>query len=191
MHSTCVEGCEAFVDTLTSRYQCNPTELIQIVREIQDRFCHVSDAAIEALASRLSLPRSRIISVVEFYSFLHRRPRGRYDVLFSDSISDHLLGKQTLMDALCKKLGIRTGVTREDGQVSVDNTSCTGLCDQGPAGLGQPQPVGDRRQFHPLLRPRELRLLYAMPVRAPSGRARRELYQPCHESCRVRSGRSP
>jgi [NiFe] hydrogenase diaphorase moiety large subunit len=135
MHSARVEDCETFVETLISRYQCNPTELIQILREIQDRFCHVPEAAIDVLASFLSLPRSRIIGVIEFYSFLHVTPRGRYDVLFSDSISDHMLGKRALMDDLCRKLGVRPGVTREDGQVSVDNTSCTGLCDQGPAAL--------------------------------------------------------
>ena len=27
------------------------------------------------------------------------------------------------------------GEVREDGLVSLDNTSCTGMCDQGPAGL--------------------------------------------------------
>jgi [NiFe] hydrogenase diaphorase moiety large subunit len=135
MHSTRVEDCKAFVETLIHRYQCNPTELIRILREIQDRYRHVPDAAIEALASQLSLPRSRIVGVIEFYSFLHTAPRGRYDVLLSDSISDHMLGKQSLMDDLCRKLGVAPGVTRADGQVSVDNTSCTGLCDQGPAGL--------------------------------------------------------
>ena len=135
MHSARVEACEAFVETLTARCQYSPTKLIQILREIQDRYRHVPEAAIEALATRLPLSRSRILGVVEFYSFLHTTPRGRYDVLFSDSISDHMLGKQAPMDDLCGKLGIRPGVTREDGQVSVDNTSCTGLCDQGPAGL--------------------------------------------------------
>ncbi len=135
MHSACVEDCEAFVDTLISGYQSNPTELIQILRQIQDRYGHVPEAAIDLLASQLLLPRSRIIGVIEFYSFLHLTPRGRYEVLFSDSISDHMLGKEVLMDDLCGKLGVRPGITREDGQVSVDNTSCTGLCDQGPAGL--------------------------------------------------------
>jgi [NiFe] hydrogenase diaphorase moiety large subunit len=39
------------------------------------------------------------------------------------------------MQDLCTQLVVQPGETREDGRVSIDNTSCTGLCDQGPAAL--------------------------------------------------------
>ncbi|MGZ5031272.1 MAG: NADH-ubiquinone oxidoreductase-F iron-sulfur binding region domain-containing protein, partial [Methylobacter sp.] len=71
----------------------------------------------------------------EFYSFLHLAPRGQYELLISDSITDHMLGKKNLIDYLAKKLDVGIGEVRADGVVSLDNTSCTGMCDQGPAGL--------------------------------------------------------
>jgi [NiFe] hydrogenase diaphorase moiety large subunit len=40
-----------------------------------------------------------------------------------------------LLTALCEKLWVEKGRMSEDGLVSVDTTSCTGLCDQGPAIL--------------------------------------------------------
>jgi [NiFe] hydrogenase diaphorase moiety large subunit len=46
-----------------------------------------------------------------------------------------MLGKKSLLDYLAKKLDVAVGEVREDGVVSLDNTSCTGMCDQGPAGL--------------------------------------------------------
>ena len=39
------------------------------------------------------------------------------------------------MADLCARLGSAPGQVSADGLVSVDRTSCTGLCDQGPALL--------------------------------------------------------
>jgi [NiFe] hydrogenase diaphorase moiety large subunit len=117
----------------TNRYQA--THLLHILREVQSRYHYIPEAAIEQLAELLNISRTQIIGVVEFYSFFHLTPRGQYDLLISDSITDHMLGKQNLMDYLSEKLNVAVGKVRQDGVVSLDNTSCTGMCDQGPAGL--------------------------------------------------------
>jgi [NiFe] hydrogenase diaphorase moiety large subunit len=117
----------------TNRYQA--TRLLSILRAIQTRYHYIPEVAIEQLAELLKIPRTQIISVVEFYSFFHLSPRGQYEILISDSITDHMLGKKSLLDYLSKKLNVAVGEVRQDGVVSLDNTSCTGLCDQGPAGL--------------------------------------------------------
>jgi len=46
-----------------------------------------------------------------------------------------MLGSQLLLDSLCNELDIKPGIPRTDGRVTVDVTSCTGVCDQGPAVL--------------------------------------------------------
>ena len=60
---------------------------------------------------------------------------GRWRVLFSDNITDRMLGSEALMADLCERLRVKPGEMRADGRVSVAATSCTGLCDQGPALL--------------------------------------------------------
>lgn len=120
---------------LSKKYDHKPTRLLQILRAIQTEFHYVPKEAIEQLAGLLHLHRSQIIAVVEFYSFLHLTPRGLYDLLISDSITDHMLGKHGLMDYLSSRLDVAVGQVRKDGVVSLDNTSCTGMCDQGPVGL--------------------------------------------------------
>jgi len=117
----------------TNRYQA--THLLHILREVQSRYHYIPEAAIEQIAELLNISRTQIIGVVEFYSFFHLTPRGQYDLLISDSITDHMLGKQSLIDYLSEKLNVAIGKVRQDGVVSLDNTSCTGMCDQGPAGL--------------------------------------------------------
>jgi [NiFe] hydrogenase diaphorase moiety large subunit len=78
---------------------------------------------------------TRVKAVVEFYSFLSTTPLGKFDIRISDSITDHMLGSREIAAQLCRGFGIRPGETRRDGRVSLAFTSCTGLCDQGPAGL--------------------------------------------------------
>jgi [NiFe] hydrogenase diaphorase moiety large subunit len=124
-----------FIRGIAENNHYQPTRLLQILRQIQAHYHYIPEAAIEQLSEILSVPRTQIVSVVEFYSFFHLTPRGQYELLISDSITDHMLGKKSLFDYLANKLGVAAGEVREDGVVSLDSTSCTGMCDQGPAGL--------------------------------------------------------
>lgn len=112
-----------------------PTRLLQILRDIQNELRCVPREAMMLVAEALDVSIARVQGVVEFYSFLSLTPQGRFHILFSDSISDHMLGSRELSMYLCERLNVKPGETRADGRVSMDFTSCTGLCDQGPAGL--------------------------------------------------------
>ena len=109
--------------------------LLQYLVRIQHRLSYIPGPAITQLARLLQLPESEIRGVIGFYSFLHEQARGDYDILVSDSITDHMLGSRILLQQLCNTLDVEAGVPRADGRVTVDTTSCTGICDQGPAML--------------------------------------------------------
>ncbi len=125
----------AELENILERHQRNSTRLLQILIEIQASQGWIAAPTIDLLAERLNLPRARIEGVIGFYSFLHAEPVGQYRLLFSDNITDRMLDNQALLEYLCNKLWLERGHVAEDGLVSVDTTSCTGLCDQGPALL--------------------------------------------------------
>jgi [NiFe] hydrogenase diaphorase moiety large subunit len=124
-----------FIQDLAETKHYQATHLMHILREVQARYHYIPEAAIEQIAALLNIPRTQVTGVVEFYSFFHLTPRGQYELLISDSITDHMLGKQDLIGYLSEKLNVAVGKVRQDGRVSLDNASCTGMCDQGPAGL--------------------------------------------------------
>lgn len=126
---------DTYIDEITAATRNRPDYLLQNLYEIQYQYSYVSDQAIKLLAEKLALSESFIVGVIGFYSFLHTTPRGRFDILISDSITDHMLGSRGLLDTLCNKLGVALGQPRADGRVTVDTTSCTGMCEQGPAML--------------------------------------------------------
>jgi len=111
------------------------TRLMQILRETQEALGWLSPETISAIARGVGWPRAKVEGTAGFYSFFHTQPMGRYRVLWSDNITDRMLGNRDLMQALCEKLWLEPGRVSEDGLVSVDTTSCTGMCDQGPAVL--------------------------------------------------------
>jgi [NiFe] hydrogenase diaphorase moiety large subunit len=126
---------DRFVADVAERYGRDKRNLLQVLRSVQDRYSCVGPEAEAAVGQTMGIAPMHVGCVVDFYSFLHRTPRGRYDVLFSDNIVDRMLGKEALMRQLCARLGVEPGVPRADGRVTVDNTSCTGMPDQGPAAL--------------------------------------------------------
>ena len=124
-----------FIQKKFAKNNPQSVKLLSILREIQAEFHFISKDAIEILTDLLNIERTQVISVIEFYHFLSLEPRGQYEIFLSDSITDHMLGKQSLANYFIEKLGIELGQVRDDGLVSLDNTACTGMCDQGPAGL--------------------------------------------------------
>jgi len=116
----------------TSRNQADNEHLLHLLFDIQQRERHIPQRSIAELARQLALPISQVESVVDFYSFFHREPRGIYDFMFSNCTS---CGDVSMMHSLSERLGVTPGKTRADGAVSIDTTSCIGMCDQGPALL--------------------------------------------------------
>ncbi|MDD5387827.1 MAG: NAD(P)H-dependent oxidoreductase subunit E [Gallionellaceae bacterium] len=123
------------LQSILARHQFAPTQLLQVLREVQEHYSWIAPEALDYVADGLGLPRARVEGVAGFYSFLHSDAPCRYRLLFSDNITDRMLGNQELIAYLCNKLWVERGHISEDGLVSVDTTSCTGLCDQGPALL--------------------------------------------------------
>jgi len=130
-----VEHVDDIIAELNTVVGHRPEQLLQYLYRIQYRYSFIPPQAVQLLSARLGVPVTAVQGVIEFYSFLHDTARGDFDILFSDSISDHMLGSRKLAHSLCERLGVRFGEPRCDGRVSVDLTSCTGMCDQGPAML--------------------------------------------------------
>ena len=136
------------VTDILVRHGSDTTALLPILREIQARFSHIPRQAMQQVATALSLPLAQVEGVAGFYHFLSTTPRGRYDILVSDCIVDQLHGREDVVRQLCNRLDTPLGETRSDGWVSINDTSCTGMCDQGPAILinGRAVPRLDERR---------------------------------------------
>ncbi len=125
----------AAVDASLQRHHAQPRMLLQILREVQEQLHWLPRAALLRIGRAVGLTPAVVEGVAGFYRFLHLTPVGALRILWSDNVTDRMLGSRTLAAGLCQRLGVRPGVPSADGQFSVDFTSCTGFGDQGPALL--------------------------------------------------------
>jgi [NiFe] hydrogenase diaphorase moiety large subunit len=132
---------DAAVQDALKTWGREPTRLLQVLRQAQERLGYLPPAAIEAIAAALSVPIARVRGVVAFYSFLYPEWPGHYRVLFSDNVTDRMRGSEQRLQEMSQRLWVEPGKVSEDGLVSLDRTSCTGMGDQAPALLVNGRPV--------------------------------------------------
>ncbi|WP_020393774.1 NADH-ubiquinone oxidoreductase-F iron-sulfur binding region domain-containing protein [Thiolinea disciformis] len=106
--------------------------LLHQLHAIQQQYRYIPTQQSKQVSETLQLPLAQIESVIDFYSFFTRTPRGQYTLLFSNCTS---CGDLALMRELCQLLKVEQGITRTDGLVSIDETSCIGMCDHGASLL--------------------------------------------------------
>jgi [NiFe] hydrogenase diaphorase moiety large subunit len=134
-------SADPIVAAAVAKRGADSSYLLQILRELQDALGWIAPETAEAVAAQLRIPLTQVRSTLQFYSFLYDEPRGRYRLLFSDNITDQMLGSRDLFAHMLARLKLEPGKVSADGLVSIDLTSCTGMCDQGPALLANNRAV--------------------------------------------------
>jgi NADH-quinone oxidoreductase E subunit len=119
--------------------------ILFILHELQDNNPqhYLANADIEKCADYLNIPYSYVHGVVTFYSMFSLKPRGRYIIRLCDSPPCHLMGSESLLDYLKKKLKVGVGETTADGVFTLELTSCLGICGVAPALMMNEEMIGN------------------------------------------------
>jgi [NiFe] hydrogenase diaphorase moiety large subunit len=123
------------VDAALRHHSGERHALVQILREVQAHTHWLPRPVLHRIAQGVGLTPAIVEGVAGFYRFFHLQPVGRVHLLASDNVTDRMQGSRELAAELGAWLGIVPGQMAADGSVSLGFTSCTGLCDQGPALL--------------------------------------------------------
>ncbi len=118
------------------------THLLHVLHALQEALQCIPPAAVPAIAGKLGLPISQVQAVIEFHAFFHQSPRGQYRILFSNCPQcGFQVAGGNLLQHLRSLLHVKGDATREDGRVSIAETSFIGMCDHGPSLLVNGLPV--------------------------------------------------
>lgn len=120
---------------LADQYGRDRSSLLPILREIQYKHHHISPFAMNEVAEQLNIFPSEVEGVVTFYTFFNKKPKGKVIVHLCNCISCKMAGGTAIERQLENDLGIKLGETTPDGMVTLEETSCIGMCDQAPAML--------------------------------------------------------
>ena len=106
---------------------------IEALKIVQEHRRWISDESLHDIASYMDMSPEELDSVATFYNLIFRRPVGRHIILLCDSISCWVLGYESILQYLTKKLGIKYGETTADGRYTLLPNCCLGTCDCAPA----------------------------------------------------------
>jgi len=129
--------------------------LLQILHDIQNQSYqnYISEENIITLSEEMKIPVSDIKGTASFYSMYSFIPRGKYIIRICESPPCHILGAQTIFNAVEKKLGIKEGETTKDNLFTLEATSCLGICGVAPAMMINDEAYGnlDEKKINEIL----------------------------------------
>ena len=110
-------------------------QLLELLKEKQDRFGYLSGESLVEIAKSLDLPVSEVYGVATFYSFLSVRPQGRNVIRICKSLPCFLKNSEMIIKSMEREIGIKPGEVTPGGEFSFELTNCIGACDKAPAML--------------------------------------------------------
>ncbi len=86
---------------------------------------------------------ARAYGVATFYTMFSVQPRGRHIIRVCRNLSCHLAGAEKIVEKLKETLGVDFGQTTEDGEFTLEESSCLGMCSLSPAMMIDDVPYGN------------------------------------------------
>ena len=120
------------IDEVVARYPKKEAALLPVLHLLQNEVGCIGPEEEKFVAGLLGLKPMKVREVVTFYTMISRRPLGRYHIQVCSNLSCTLLGAETLLDYLQKKLGIGVGETSADRKFTLSAVECLGACELAP-----------------------------------------------------------
>ena len=93
----------------------------------------LTDEIMEAVADYLELAKIEVYEVASFYSMYELKPVARNNVAICTNISCMLMGSDSVVSYIEKKLGCKVGESTEDGRIFLKpEEECLAACAAGP-----------------------------------------------------------
>jgi NADH-quinone oxidoreductase subunit E len=127
------DALKAKFDRVIARYPVKRSAIVPLLMFGQDEMGYVSDELVDEIARRVGVLPIEVIEDIGYYSMLHRKPIGKYNLQVCTNISCLLRGGEEILDHCAKRLGISHKQTTPDGLFSLEEVECLGACCGAPA----------------------------------------------------------
>jgi NADH-quinone oxidoreductase subunit E len=121
---------------LMARYPTRQAVTLPALHVVNERLRWVPPAAVVEIAELLGLAPAEVQDTLSFYGFFRQdAPHGERRAWVCRSVSCWLRGGEELLEALCRRLGVRPGQTTPDGRLTLEYAECLGACELAPCML--------------------------------------------------------
>jgi NADH-quinone oxidoreductase subunit E len=106
--------------------------LIMMLQAIQRTYNYLPRPALAYLATKISVPYSKIYGVATFYSTFSLEPRGRNIISICLGTACHVRGAERIHERIIDAINVGDGQTTEDRRFTLESVRCIGCCSLGP-----------------------------------------------------------
>lgn len=94
---------------------------------------YLTEPLMDAVADYLDLSKIEVYEVASFYSMYELKPVARHNIAVCTNVSCMLMGSDTIVNHLERKLGIKLGESTADGRIYLKKEEeCLAACAGGP-----------------------------------------------------------
>lgn len=108
--------------------------MLNILHALQDNnpYNYLEEKDLKAVADHLNTTMSHVYGVVNYYTMLSVRPRGKFIIRACKSPVCCIAGSCSVLDELKSILQVEPGNTTEDRMFTLEESECLGQCDIAP-----------------------------------------------------------
>lgn len=121
--------------TILPRYEVRRGALLPTLHEVQHTWGWIPWQALEEVAQFIGVTPGEAWDTASFYEEFWLQPKGAHVIAVCRSVACEVCDHKQITDAVREKLGIEVGETTEDGQFTLVELECLGLCEGAPACL--------------------------------------------------------
>lgn len=126
------ESAQKKIAEILKKYPNKEAALLPVLKLTQQEFGCIGEDEEKRVGELLDVSPLRVHEVVTFYTMFHRGPIGKYHIQICSNLSCSLMGAESLIAYLSKKLGIQAGETTPDKKFTLSKVECLGACEQAP-----------------------------------------------------------
>ncbi len=120
------------IKSILSRYPERESATLPLLHLAQKEFGFVDEEAIRLIAEVLEVEPLKVRQSASFYTMFEEKPRGKHLIEVCNNISCSLVGSESILEFVEKRLGISRGSTTPDGLVTLRTVECLGSCGTAP-----------------------------------------------------------
>lgn len=114
------------------RHKAQPGGLMPVLQEAQGIYGYLPIEVQSMIAEGLGVSLSEVYGVATFYSQFSLVPKGENRISVCLGTACYVKGADKVLEAVEKKLGIKSGECTENRLFSLDSTRCIGACGLAP-----------------------------------------------------------
>jgi len=106
--------------------------LIAVLHKVQEKYGYLSKEKLQAIAYLMNIPAAKVSGVASFYHFFHLHPKGAIVISVCMGTACFVKGAEKVVNKFKEELGVEVGQMTKDGQFTLMETRCLGMCAMAP-----------------------------------------------------------